>query len=163
MASKFYSKIKRKDLFTVWFLFEGWWVEWDGAIFEVWIHLICKSYQALYPLQKYPKANCILYNGLLRIYFGLCCQHMWKETNMFTLCILSWIKQIPGDNTHRKTRAYSGCVSMSSSNTVFPSQSEAKGTTSPLTRLVVYLGQIHLQPTVPWTKFIRVSTTRTIQ
>lgn len=142
------------------------WVEWSGigCFFEVWIYLICKSYQALYPLQTYPKGNCILYKGHLRIYFGLCCQHMWKETNMFTISILSWIRQIPSDNTHRKTHAYSGCPSMSSSNTMFPSQSEAKGTASLLIKLVVYLGQMHLQPTVPWTKlFIRFSTTITIQ
>lgn len=131
MVSKFYSKINRKYLLTVWFFVWGRVnrVGWDRLFFKVWIHFICKSYQALYPLQKYPKGSCILYNGLLRIYFGLCCQHMWKETNMFTICILSWIKQIPGDNTHRKTRATVD-VQAWAHQTVFPSQSGAKGTTS---------------------------------
>lgn len=48
--------------------------------------------------------------------------------------------------------------------TVFPSQPEAKDTTSLLLSLVVYLGQMHLQPTVPWIKlFKRLSTTITIR
>lgn len=164
MVSKFYSKINRKDLFTVWFFVWGRVnrVGWDRLFFKVWIHFICKSYQALYLLQKYPKGSCILCNGLLRIYFGLCCQHMWKETNMFTICILSWIKQIPGDNT-QKDSCYSGCPSMSSSNSAsFTVRSQ--GHNFPSQRLVVYSGQMHLQPTVPWTKlFIRFSTTITIQ
>lgn len=86
-----------------------------------------------------------------------------KKKNMFTICILSWIKQIPGDNKHRRDSCLVD-VQAGAHQTVFPSQPEAKDTTSLLLSLVVYLGQMHLQPTVPWIKlFKRLRTTITIR
>lgn len=146
------------------FLFEGG-VSGAGCFLKFESTWVVKDIRLCIPFTCTLNWNSILHNRLLRIHFELSCQHVWKETNMFTICILSWIKQIPGDNTQKRDScAYSGCPSMSSSNTMFPLQSEAKDTTSLHRRLVVYLGQMYLLPTVTWMKlFIRFSTTISIQ
>lgn len=83
------------------FLFEGG-VSGAGCFLKFESTWVVKDIRLCIPFTCTLKGNSILHNRLLRIHFELSCQHVWKETNMFTICILSWIKQIPGDNTQKR-------------------------------------------------------------